>query len=347
MQVFLLTKSGYITFSPNKRQKHQQQNTQNLPKFLYLYPMQRGEKTHKKAAAFGMLAPGRVFNSGEYSWGVTGLEKDDEISGAGNTFATEFRQYNSRIGRWWSIDKLANKFPHYSPYMYASNRPIVAVDLDGLEDMWIHYTEQKGGSHVKTIEAFELSKETNRDMSSFMGVELPSDGAVTTVKRTSGTYEINSYVPTHTVSAEKPQTSSYSNSSISHKISAFEGGIRGNTYGELEGEKGLRKTNKAYNDVGTSLLLTPLSPIGESLIIASGIIDTGLDFKNKSAEEAGVNLFIRVTTFGTGKALSGVADKMIKNSLEKRMFEFGSSVALDKVKEKSIEINSEIKKDSD
>jgi len=33
-----------------------------------------------------------------------------------------------------SVDPLAAKYPHYTPYQYAGNKPINFVDLDGLEE---------------------------------------------------------------------------------------------------------------------------------------------------------------------------------------------------------------------
>lgn len=43
------------------------------------------------------------------------------------------RQYDPVIGRWMSIDLLANKFPDVSPFVYCLNNPINLVDLYGLE----------------------------------------------------------------------------------------------------------------------------------------------------------------------------------------------------------------------
>ena len=33
-------------------------------------------------------------------YGFTGHEKDDEISGSGNSYTTEYRLYDSRLGTW-------------------------------------------------------------------------------------------------------------------------------------------------------------------------------------------------------------------------------------------------------
>jgi len=39
---------------------------------------------------------------------------DDEVKGGGNSYTTEFRQLDPRIGRWLSLDPLMSKFPNQS-----------------------------------------------------------------------------------------------------------------------------------------------------------------------------------------------------------------------------------------
>jgi hypothetical protein len=43
------------------------------------------------------------------------------------------RIYNPTLGRFLSVDPVSAKFPWLTPYQFASNRPILAIDLDGLE----------------------------------------------------------------------------------------------------------------------------------------------------------------------------------------------------------------------
>lgn len=43
------------------------------------------------------------------------------------------RFYDHQLGRFFSVDKLADKFPYYSPYQFAGNAVPNAIDLDGLE----------------------------------------------------------------------------------------------------------------------------------------------------------------------------------------------------------------------
>src|SRR5690554_82140 len=68
---------------------------------------------------------------GSYRYGFNGMEKDDNIKGEGNSYTTEFRQYDPRVGRWLSIDPLAAEMPSWSSYNYTFNNPLFYTDPDG------------------------------------------------------------------------------------------------------------------------------------------------------------------------------------------------------------------------
>ncbi|MCB9059862.1 MAG: hypothetical protein H6627_14950 [Calditrichae bacterium] len=71
-----------------------------------------------------------------YRYGFNGKEKDNEINGQGNQYDYGFRIYNPRIGRFLSVDPLTGSYPWYTPYQFAGNTPIQAIDLDGLEEAY-------------------------------------------------------------------------------------------------------------------------------------------------------------------------------------------------------------------
>jgi RHS repeat-associated protein len=83
--------------------------------------------------AFGQPMPGRQFNNGNYRYGFNGKEKDDEIKGNGNSLDYGMRIYDSRLGRFLSVDALTKEYPELTPYQFAGNTPIAAADLDGNE----------------------------------------------------------------------------------------------------------------------------------------------------------------------------------------------------------------------
>jgi RHS repeat-associated protein len=80
---------------------------------------------------FGGIMPNRSFNSNSYNYGYQGSEKDDEISGSGNTITTYYRELDTRLGRWWAIDPKAK--PWESPYVSMGNNPIWFNDILGDE----------------------------------------------------------------------------------------------------------------------------------------------------------------------------------------------------------------------
>ena len=85
---------------------------------------------------FGSLEPGRSYvasSVGNYRYGFNGKENDNEVKGVGNQQDYGMRIYDPRLGRFLSIDPITKKYPDLTPYQFASNRPIEAIDLDGLE----------------------------------------------------------------------------------------------------------------------------------------------------------------------------------------------------------------------
>jgi RHS repeat-associated protein len=74
---------------------------------------------------FGALLPGRNYNSGSTRWGFNGKENDNEVHGATGTFQDYgMRAYDTRVGRFFSVDPIATKFPMLTPYQFAGNTPI-------------------------------------------------------------------------------------------------------------------------------------------------------------------------------------------------------------------------------
>jgi RHS repeat-associated protein len=80
-----------------------------------------------------MEMPGRNFNGGAYRFGFNGKENDNEVKGDGNEQDYGMRIYDPRLARFLSVDPLTSKYPELTPYQFASNTPIEAIDLDGGE----------------------------------------------------------------------------------------------------------------------------------------------------------------------------------------------------------------------
>ena len=66
-----------------------------------------------------------------------GKERDEETG----LYYYGARYYAAWIARFVSVDPLQLKYPHYTPYQYAGNKPVSYIDLDGLEEA--NTTEEK------------------------------------------------------------------------------------------------------------------------------------------------------------------------------------------------------------
>jgi len=62
-----------------------------------------------------------------------------------------FRIYNPSIGKFLSVDPLTKSYPFYTPYQFAANTPIQAIDLDGLEAWKKQWWEDFGDRLVQNL----------------------------------------------------------------------------------------------------------------------------------------------------------------------------------------------------
>ncbi len=82
-----------------------------------------------------MDMPGRQYNATTgYRYGFNGKENDNEVKGWQDY---GLREYDVRLGRFFSIDPLTKQYPFYSPYQFAGNSPISNIDLDGGEPKYV------------------------------------------------------------------------------------------------------------------------------------------------------------------------------------------------------------------
>jgi len=108
-----------------------------------------GYKTYIASAQdyypFGMIMNERKWNTSGYRFGFNGKENDNEVYGDGNWQDYGMRMYNPRIGRFPNVDPLTKQYPFYTPYQFAGNKPIMAVDLDGEEERIVIYVDKGDG----------------------------------------------------------------------------------------------------------------------------------------------------------------------------------------------------------
>ncbi len=93
-----------------------------------------------------------------YRYGYNGKENDNEVKGESNQQDYGFRVYDPRVGRFLSVDPLTASYPHYTPYQFAGNKPIAAVDLDGSEEKIVIYNHSEGKVITTTYNYQTLKK---------------------------------------------------------------------------------------------------------------------------------------------------------------------------------------------
>ncbi len=76
--------------------------------------------------------PNRKYSvNSSYRYGFNGKENDKDAGEGVQDYG--MRIYDSRLGRFFSVDPIASSYPMLTPYQFASNSPISGIDLDGLE----------------------------------------------------------------------------------------------------------------------------------------------------------------------------------------------------------------------
>ena len=101
---------------------------------------------------FGVLLDGRSMQKMGYRYGFNSMEKDDEVKGAGNSCDFGARMYDSRIGRWLSIDELTGKYPGMSCFSFVGGNPIRAIDPNGKEIIITESLNKETGKSMIKIE---------------------------------------------------------------------------------------------------------------------------------------------------------------------------------------------------
>src|SRR5690349_22218360 len=96
-----------------------------------------------------MMMPGRKYSAqGSYRYGFNGKENDNEVKGEGSQQDYGMRIYDPRLSKFLSVDPLTEDYPELTPYQFASNTPVWAIDLDGAEGMISMPTESQGRRDV-------------------------------------------------------------------------------------------------------------------------------------------------------------------------------------------------------
>src|SRR5690606_36398635 len=94
---------------------------------------------------------GRNVQDSTYRYWFNGKERDSNGEwGSKGHYDYGFRIYNPSIAKFLSVDPLTTSYPWYTPYQFAGNKPVIADDLDGLEERIRIYNSTNNGKVITT-----------------------------------------------------------------------------------------------------------------------------------------------------------------------------------------------------
>ncbi len=137
---------------------------------------------------FGMVMPNRSFGTRTYRYGFQGMECDSAVAGDGNSYTTEFRQYDPRVCRWMSVDPMENKYPDMSPYVAFMNNPISVGDANGADPL----TAQQFSNRLMEIATRDMRLMEGMSMDEMLthiARELMEDGTLQILEMPAGAIE--------------------------------------------------------------------------------------------------------------------------------------------------------------
>lgn len=101
---------------------------------------------------------------------------DNEIMGEGNFQDYGMRIYNPRIGRFFAVDPVFKDYAQLTPYQFASNTPIQAIDLDGAEAWAVIETDGVGHAFIVVPSAKNNKEYVLYSYGRYLGSTTPSMG---------------------------------------------------------------------------------------------------------------------------------------------------------------------------
>jgi hypothetical protein len=226
------------------------------------------------------------------------------------------------------VDPLTSTFPFLTPYQYASNKPIVAIDLDGLECLWVHIYKDKDGTVLRTTTTQDVSEEQRAEASNTLGFELPTNGVVVTSEQ-EGQKKLDYYVPEVEIHANRTEPSK--TDKIIEAIKNFDQKLQGSSDGANSGYtsnaeiKAMDETSNSLTAAGLAFDNPFLIISGKAVGYASKAAKIGNDYKYGNPNRAEKRIGLAVVSESIGLIVK------VPNPAQQQAFESIFDVVIDKL----------------
>jgi uncharacterized protein RhaS with RHS repeats len=218
------------------------------------------------------------------------------------------REYDPQIGRFFRIDPITDKFYDLTPYQYASNDPILNIDLDGLEgrsanDIQNPYVRASLRENVQRhVESF------NKNASgAFKGTVSvgPGVGITATVGKNGIKAEVKG--PQASVTTD---LGGNTNGNVTAASGSLKGGVDKVLSGEVSAKVGVV-------DIKDGKIDATIATVDDSYQVGPGILKSGNTLEKKVSDggnSTSISTDAKDVTVGANAGIIGVS---IKANLEK------------------------------
>lgn len=214
---------------------------------------------------------------GCYRYGFQGQERDDEVKGAGNSYDFTFRMHDPRLGRFFAVDPLTAKYPHYSPYSFSGNKVILFAELEGGEEI-VYYVKEVKAQNGETVFETTGNEIAGENYNNGNGIFNMGSGVLYVITKLDGTEEHKFIKPVEVVA--KPKTDIKNND---EKNKWFE------EYGE-DYKKWLEENSPYTKDVKVDEEPSPYEDIDKQKKIMYEWNETGNEENHKTDKDGNYDL---------------------------------------------------------
>ena len=149
----ILTEEGYITFSGTTPVYHYYLKDHQGNNRVVINQSGTVEQVNHYYPFGGLMGESTAGGVQPYKYNGKELDRMHGL----DLFDYGARHYDAAIGRWWTVDPLAEKYYSISPYVYCKNNPVRFVDPNG---MW--YDDYIVNHEKKHIERIKTTDKTDR-----------------------------------------------------------------------------------------------------------------------------------------------------------------------------------------